>query len=99
MSQAYDTLFQFLLNESYSKNSDIRFRSMSVMAKIHEPKYREICLERFVNIMDDEDYKGKVGVLYRLKEEELKNPKVKYIFEKGKADTHYWVRVAANRFS
>jgi hypothetical protein len=49
--------------------------------------------------MDDEDYKGKVGVLYRLKEEELKNPKVKYIFEKGKADTHYWVRVAANRFS
>lgn len=99
LSHAYDTLFQFLLYESYSKNSDIRFRSMSVMTKIHESKYRQICLERFVNIMDDEDYKGKVGLLYRLKEEELEDSKVKYIFDKGKVDTHYWVRVAANRFN
>ena len=99
LANAFDALFQFLLYESYSKNSDIRFHSMSVMTKIYEPKYRQICLERFVNIMDDEDYKGKVGLLYRLKEEELGDSKVKYIFDKGRVDTHYWVRVAANRFN
>ncbi len=99
LSHAYDTLFQFLLYGSYSKNSDIRFRSMSVMTKIYESKYRQICLERFVNIMDDADYKVKVGLLYRLKEEELEDSKVKFIFDKGKVDTHYWVRVAANRFN
>lgn len=98
LSNAYDVLFQFLLNESFSSNSDVRFRSMSVMSKISEQKYRELCLERFVNIMDEEDYKGKVGLLYRLKEEDLENPKVQFIFDKGKADSHYWVRVAANRF-
>ena len=48
--------------------------------------------------MDDEDYKGKVGLLYRLNKEDLVSTKVQYIFDKGKADTHYWVRVAANRF-
>ena len=98
LSNSYGAIFQFLLNESYSDNSDIRFRSMSVMAKISERKYREICLERFVAIMDDEDYKGKVGLLYRLNKEDLVSTKVQYIFDKGKADTHYWVRVAANRF-
>ncbi len=99
LSYTRNALFQFLLNESYSNNSDIRFRSMSVMSKISESKYRNICLERFVNIMDDEDYKGKVGLLYRLNEDDLKNPKVQFIFDKGKVDTHYWVRVAANRFN
>ena len=72
---------------------------MSVLTKNRVPKYREICFERFVDIMDNEDYKGKVGLLYRLKKEDLKNPKVKYVFEKGKIDNHFWVRVAANRFN
>ena len=95
---AYDTLFHFLLNESYSDNSDVRFRAISVLSKVSKSKYREICLERFVNIMDDEDYKGKVGLLYRINNEDTENSKVKYIIEKGKTDTHFWVRVAANRF-
>ena len=29
----------------------------------------------------------------------IQNPKVKYVFEKGKIDNHFWVRVAANRFN
>lgn len=94
----YDTLFQFILNESYHKNTDVRFHAMSVLSRIRTEKYREVCLERFVSIMDNEDYKGKVGLLYRLEESDLKNSKVQYIFQKGKTDSHYWVRTAANRF-
>ena len=98
-SYAYDALFHFLLNESYSDNSDVRIRSIIVMAKISEAKYKEICLERFVTIMDNADYKGKVGLLYHFKKEDLSNPTVRFIFDKGKVDTHYWVRVASNRFN
>ena len=50
-------------------------------------------------MMDSEPYKVKVGLLYRFdKEEVMHNPKVRYIFDKGKVDSHYWVRTAANRF-
>ena len=97
-SYAYNALFQFLLTESYNSNADVRYHAISVMAKISKAKYREIVLDRFVNIMDDEDYRGKVGLLYRLNREDIRIPKVKYIFDKGKVDNHYWVRVAANRF-
>lgn len=97
-SHVYNALFQFLLNGSYNSNSDVRYHSMSVMSKVYKAKYREIVLDRFVSIMDDEDYRGKVGLLYRLNKEDITNPKVKYIIDKGKVDNHYWVRVAANRF-
>lgn len=93
-----DVLFQFLLNESYSSNNDTRFRAMSILIKYKNPKYQEVCMERFVEIMDSESYKVKVGLLYRFNEEDLDNPKVRYIFDKGRTDTHYWVRIAANRF-
>lgn len=98
LTTAINSLFQFLLNESYSANPDVRFYAISVLSKIKDKKYRDICLDRFINVMDNEAYKGKVGLLYRLDKNDLSNPKVNYIFEKGKADTHYWVRVAANRF-
>lgn len=55
-------------------------------------------MKRFVDIMDDEAYKGKVGLLYQLSEEDMNDSKVRYIFEKGRTDTHYWVRMAATRF-
>ena len=98
-SPIFDWIFQFLLSESYSINSDIRFRAMSVLSKIKESEHREICLSRFVEMMDNEPYKSKVGLLYRLGKDDLENPKVKFIFDKGRTDTHYWVRVAANRFN
>ena len=49
-----------------------------------------------VEMIDNEPYKNKVGMLYRLRYDNLDDPKVKYIFDKGKSDSHYWVRVAAN---
>ena len=94
----FSLLFQYLLDESYSENFDVRFYAVSTLSKIRDKKYREVCLERFVNIMDDETYKGKVGLLYRLNKEDCQNTKVKYIFDKGRIDTHYWVRMAAIRF-
>ncbi len=42
--------------------------------------------------------KEKVGLLYQLSEEDMNDSKVRYIFEKGRTDTHYWVRMAATRF-
>lgn len=93
-----DIFFQFLLNESYSMNNDVRFRAMSVLIKMKNPNYQEICMDRFIRIMDEEPYKIKVGLLYRFNEDDIKNPQVKYIFDKGRTDTHYWVRVAASRF-
>ena len=81
-----------------SEDSDVRFRSISTMTKIKEKTYIEICLDRFIEIMESEPYLCKVGLLYRFKENDLKNTKVKYIFDLGKVDNHYWVRHAANRF-
>lgn len=82
-----------------SPNGSVRFRAMSVMTKLKSESYKEVCLERFVEMMDSEPYKVKVGLLYRFeKEEVMHNPKVRYIFDKGKVDSHYWVRTAANRF-
>ena len=98
-SYVKNILFQFILHESMSPNGSVRFRAMSVMTKIKSKSYKEVCLERFVEMMDSEPYKVKVGLLYRFeKEEVMHNPKVRYIFDKGKVDSHYWVRTAANRF-
>ena len=93
-----DIIIHFLFNESYSEDSDVRFRSISTMTKIKEKTYIEICLDRFIEIMESEPYLCKVGLLYRFDENDLKNTKVKYIFDLGKVDNYYWVRHAANRF-
>ena len=43
-------------------------------------------------MMDYEPYLIKVGMLYRIKEDDKNDAKIKFIFEKGKNDSHYWVR-------
>ena len=48
-----------------SEDSDVRFRSISTMTKIKEKTYIEICLDRFIEIMESEPYLCKVGLLYR----------------------------------
>lgn len=90
------SLFQYVMNSSYSDNYDVRFCAMSVLIKFLVSSYRQLCLERLVEMIDNEPYKNKVGMLYRLRYDNLDDPKVKYIFDKGKSDSHYWVRVAAN---
>lgn len=90
-----NAIFQFVLSMSYSDNVDVRFYAMSLLVKMVNGNYRSLCLNRLVEIMDNEAYKGKVGLLYRLKKANLDDVKVKYIFDKGKNDSHYWVRKAA----
>ena len=91
-----NTLFQYVMSASYSMNCDVRFCAMAVLTKIANDNYRTLCLERFVEMMDNEPYKGKVGLLYRLKNEDLTDAKVKFIFDKGKNDSHFWVRKVAS---
>lgn len=90
-----NAMFQFILSMSYSENVDVRFYAMSLLVKMLNGNHRSACLNRLVEIMDNEAYKGKVGLLYRLRKENIDDAKVKYIFEKGKNDSHYWVRKAA----
>lgn len=90
-----NAIFQFVLSMSYSDNVDVRFYAMSLLVKMVNGNHRSLCLNRLVEIMDNEAYKGKVGLLYRLKKANLDDAKVKYIFDKGKNDSHYWVRKAA----
>lgn len=90
-----NAIFQFVLSMSYSDNVDVRFYAMSLLVKMVNGNHRSLCLNRLVEIMDNEAYKGKVGLLYRLKKANLDDVKVKYIFDKGKSDSHYWVRKAA----
>lgn len=89
-------LFQYVMNSSYNDNYDIRFCAMTVLMRLLNTDYRQLCLERFVEMIDNEPYKNKVGMLYRLKEYDTNDAKVQFIFEKGKSDSHYWVRKVAN---
>lgn len=87
--------FQYIMNASYSNNCDERFMAMSVLIKLLGSKYRQMCLTRLVEMIDTEPYKNKVGMLYRLKETDTQDSKIQYIFDKGIADSHYWVRKVA----
>jgi len=89
------SIFQFALNMSYSDNADVRFCAMSLLVKMLNGHFRNFCLNRLVEIMDNEAYLGKVGLLYRLKNANIDDAKAKYIFDKGKNDSHYWVRKVA----
>ncbi len=87
--------FQYIMNASYSNNCDERFMTMTVLIKLLGSKYREICLTRLVEMIDTEPYNNKVQMLYRLKETDIQDSKIQYIFDKGVADSHYWVRKVA----
>ena len=87
--------FQYIMNASYSNNCDERFMAMTVLVKLLGSKYRQMCLTRLVEMIDTEPYKNKVGMLYRLKETDIQDSKIQYIFDKGIADSHYWVRKVA----
>ena len=49
-----------------------------------------------MEMMDYESYSIKVGVLYRLKENSMNDSTIRFIFEKGKNDNHFWVRHVSN---
>ena len=85
-------LFHHTLSDSYSSNADLEFYAMSALSKMLDSIYREQCLDRFVEMMDYEPYLIKVGMLYRIKEDNSNDAKIKFILEKGKNDSHYWVR-------
>lgn len=89
-------LIYHTLSDSYSKNSDLKFYAMAALANMIDDAYREQCLDRFVEMMDYESYSIKVGLLYRLKKDNMNDSKIRYIFEKGKNDTHFWVRHVSN---
>ena len=91
--------FQYIMNASYSNNCDERFMAMTVLIKLLGSKYREMCLTQLVEMIDTEPYKNKVGMLSRLKETDLQDSKIQYIFDKGIADSHYWVRKVALSFN
>ena len=56
-----NAIFQFVLSMSYSDNVDVRFYAMSLLVKMVNGNHRSLCLNRLVEIMDNEAYKGKVG--------------------------------------
>lgn len=88
-------LFYYIMNSSYSDNYDERFRAMLVLIKLLDSKYRQMCLKRFVEMIDTEPYINKVGLLARLKRTDLEDSKIQYILDKGVVDSHYWVRKVA----
>jgi len=90
-------LVQYAISSSYVENYEIRFWAMAVMTRLLNGAYRQLCLERLVEMIDEEPYQNKVGMLSRLGKDDLTDKKIKYIFEKGRSDAHYWVRLAAER--
>jgi len=84
------------LSDSYSMNLELKFHAMAALTKMLNDDFREHCLDRFVEMMDYEAYSIKVGMLYRLKGANVNDSKIRYIFEKGKNDTHFWVRKISN---
>ena len=96
--ERFGIIFQYILHESYSSNSNIRFRAVAALTKVKNALYSELCLEKFSEIMDKGSYQVKVGILCRFKKEDLNNPAIRYLFDRGKTDTHYWVRTIAKRF-
>lgn len=90
-------LFHHTLSDSYSTNADLEFYAMSALSKMLDSTFRDRCLDRFVEMMDYEPYLVKVGMLYRISEVDKNDMKIKYIFEKGKNDSHYWVRHVSNK--
>ena len=88
-------LFQYVFSATYNANYDVRFYAMSALVKIMNYTERQLCLERFVEMMDNEPYKGKVGLLYRLRDEDISDPKVRFILDKGVNDSHFWVKKVA----
>lgn len=90
-------LVQYAMSSSYDENYEIRFWAIVVLTRLLSGSYRKLCLERLVEMIDEEPYQNKVGMLSRLEKEDLEDPKIKYIFDKGKSDAHYWVRLAAEK--
>lgn len=90
-------LVQYAMGSSYDENYEIRFWAMVVLTRLLNGPFRKLCLERLIEMIDEESYQNKVGMLSRLENENLDDPKIKYIFDKGKSDAHYWVRIAAEK--
>lgn len=90
-------LVQYAVSSSYHENYEIRFWAMAVLTRLLNGSYRQLCLERLVEMIDEEPYQNKVGMLSRLEKEDMKDQKIKYIFDKGKSDAHYWVRMIAEK--
>ncbi len=90
-------LVQYAMSSSYDENYEIRFWAMVVLTRLLNGPYRKLCLERLVEMIDEEPYQNKVGMLSRLEKDNLGDPKIKYIFDKGKSDAHYWVRIVAEK--
>lgn len=90
-------LVQYAMSSSYDENCEIRFWAIVVLTRLLNGPYRKLCLERLVEMIDEEPYQNKVGMLSRLEKDNLDDPKIKYIFDKGKSDAHYWVRIVAER--
>lgn len=90
-------LVQYAMSSSYDENYEIRFWAMVVLTRLLNGTFRKLCLERLAEMIDEEPYQNKVGMLSRLEMDDLDDPKIKYIFDKGKSDAHYWVRIAAEK--
>lgn len=77
-------LVQFAVSSSYAENYEIRFWAMVVLTRLLNGSYRQLCLERLIEMIDEEPYQNKVGMLSRLGKEDLEDQKIKYILIKVK---------------
>lgn len=87
-------IVQFIVSLSYDRNTTVRFYAMIGLVKLYETDYKELAIGRLTGMMDNEVYQNKVGLLSRMKKHRGTED-VEYLFRKGQADNHFWVRTIA----
>ena len=88
------SIVQFIVSLSYDKNTTVRFHAMVGLVRLFETEYKELAIGRLTGMMDSEVYQNKVGLLSRMKKYKGTED-VDYLFRKGQADNHFWVRTIA----
>lgn len=87
----------FILFEQ-SNNSEIQFMIAVIYSHLGKTKMEVKALNRLVIMMDGCSYKAKVGAISRLKNNSVDGEIAEYIYQKGRVDSHYWVRQVTNGF-
>ncbi len=91
-----ESIVQFLLSESYHKNSTIRFYALDSMIFFSGSTFGSVISARLSNMMDYDSFGNKIRILARLNDLPPSDQK-DYIIQKGLSDNNYWVRKIAEK--
>lgn len=94
-----NSFMQYLFEVSQSDNNTIRCLAYICMLNIMKSKEdcRAIILEYVSHAMDSETYDVKIAIVSRIVKLDGADSLVEYIIQKGKADSHYYVRKISER--